>query len=135
MKSYVNSIYITTFAIVSMALSSCVTSLNTKKVMGVKPGEKVKTVTRTKMVIGSITPFGAYQDSVKLMPLSKSITYGKDIGRIPIGHDVEIRKVKLSGYLHHSIVVAKLNKKGVPHEVIIDGNDVEEILGVDYSTF
>lgn len=135
MKSYINHIYITTLAIISIALCSCVTSLNTKKVMGVNPGEKVKTVTKTKMVMGSVTVFGAYQDSVKLMPLSKSIIYGKDIGRISIGHDFEIRKVKLSGYLNNTIVVGKLEKNGEKHKVIIDGNDVEDILGLDYSPF
>jgi len=128
--------------ILSIALSSCVTNLNTKKVMGVKPGEKVKTVGRSKMVSGVIsggtstwdTWIGNGQDKVELMSLDQSIIYGEDIGRIPIGHEVDILKVKRNSWNHNCLVLAKLKKAGIVYKVIIDPDNVEEILGLDFSS-
>jgi hypothetical protein len=124
---------------VCMSLSSCVTSMNSEKVIGVKRGEKVKTVARSKMISGDISGwdstwdvwFGSSHDKVELMPLDESAIYGMDVGRIPIGHEVEILKVKRYSWNHTVKVLAKLKKEGREYKVIIGSSNAREILGVN----
>jgi len=131
------SIQILSLLVIGMALSSCVTSVNPEKTLGVKSGDKLKTTARSKLVSGDIsgwtstldTWFGSSSNKIELKPLSEGNFYGKDIGRIPIGHEVEIRKVKRYSWNHNVVVMAKLEKNGIVYKVVIPSRNMDVLFG------